>query len=401
MLWGFRSGRFFSNRWIAAFVCCFGSLLGTWFGCVQYTKYVPNPEKDIDQWVANFARQRSFSYRYEAKLRFVRVDATGYCVIGEGENVSGTWYGQAGEQDFEYVGLGDVEYLRKGSDWERISRGEESDIFTQIKRILITDKFEYEGSAEGYTYRFKANIPFLSPERRKEMVGLVTISPKNFLPDFIWAGLPDSSTYWTAQLFGYNSNKSIKSPVKEKREYLIKPNSESRVDYGSLEKRLDILSVDYRLEKNDEGFLLRLPLHYAIEDAGAMLRPGGMVVYAVAEKQQEATKTGYLMGDVYKPLFLTKILLTERDIREVKIDFDGSSAPYISLKLRQKSTLPRMVAIEVDSLLVATATLDTLRKSDRINLYPEMQYNEMEILRAYILQPLGGLEVKSYGGEFR
>ncbi len=369
--------------------------------CARYVKYVPDPENDINQWITNFKHQISFNYRYEAKLRLIGVEGTGFCVIGEGEKLSGKWYGQGGEQEFEYIGLGDIEYSKKGRSWERVSRGEESDIFTQIARILSTNKFGYEGKGKSYKYVFKANIPFLDPERRKEMVGVITISPDNYLPDFVWAGLPDSSTYWTAQIFGYNSTKKIKSPVKDRLAYLIIPNIQKHEGNGLLEKRLDLLSLDYRLRENGDGFLLELPFHYGLEDAVTFLKPGGMALYAVTDERKDASRIGYLKGDAQKPLYLTERLATDRDIEDVKIRFDRSSALYMSLKLRGKRVLPGMVALAVDSILVATATLDTLIKSDRIDLYPEMQYTEMEILRAYILQPLGAYEVQASGGERR
>jgi hypothetical protein len=369
--------------------------------CTRYVKYVPDPEKDVNQWLSNFSHQISFSYEYEAKLRSIRVEGRGNCVIGKGERLSGKWYGDGGEQEFEYIGLGDIEYSKKGRTWEQVSRGEESDIFTQITRILSTEEFNYEGRDGAYEYVFKANVPFLDPLRRKEMVGVMTISTDNYLPDFVWAGLPDSSTYWTAKIFDYNSAKYIGSPVKEKQEYFVLRKNRSNEGGEALERRLDLLSLDYWLHENREGFVLGLPLQYGMEDVETFLKPGGMVLYAVTDERKDAKRIVYLKGDVQKPVYLTERLATDRDLKDVKIRFDQSSALNISLMLRGKRVLPSMVALEVDSILVATATLDTSTKSDRIDLYPEMQYTEIEILRAYVLQPLGAYEVKASGGERR
>lgn len=369
--------------------------------CARYSTYVPDPEKDINRWVTNFTHQISFKYEYEAKLRSIRVEGKGFCVVGKGERLSGKWYGDGSEQDFEYVGMGDIEYSRKGTVWEQISRGEESDIFTQITRILSTDEFSYSGIDGGYEYIFKANIPFLDPLRRKEMVGMMTVSPDNFLPVHVWAGLPDSSTYWTARIFDYNSTRNIRSPAGQKREYLVTSKNASKDDSRALERRLDLLSVDYWLQEKNEGFMIGLPIHYSIEEAAVFLKTGGMVLYAVTDMHEDASRIAYLKGDVKKPVYLTERLATERDVRDAKLRFDQSSALYISIVLRGKRALPGKVALEVDSVLVATATLDTSIKSDRIDLYPEMQYTEMEILRAYILQPLAAYEVKASGGERR
>jgi hypothetical protein len=401
MFFGIPLRSLFRARWTTAVLYGIGPCVIFFLNCVQYARYVPDPEKDIEQWIANFTRQRSFSYEYETKLKSVSVEATGYCVIGKGERLSGTWYGPGGAQKFDYVGLGDIEYLKKGSAWERISRGEESDIFTQIVRILTTDTFEYKGGDGDFTYRFRANVPFLDPERRKDMIGFITVSSDNFLPKYIWAGLPDSTTYWTARLSGYNSARGIKPPVKEMQEYLVIPNTRSTDDYAKLKRRLELLSVESRLEQVDNGFLLRLDEYLGLEDVMEMLRPGGMALYEATGDREKAAKTAYLLGDMYRPLYLTGRFATEGDIRRIDIGFDRSSKPYVSLKLRKKYALRHLVALEVDTILAATAALDTLAKSDRIDLYPEMKYSEMEFLRAYILQPLGAFEVQPSPGERR
>lgn len=369
--------------------------------CVQYARYVPDPEKDITQWIANFRRQRSFSYQYETKLKSVSVEANGYCIIGKGERIAGTWYGPGGAQQFEYVGLGDMEYSRRGSTWERISRGEESDIYTQLTRILTTDTFEYAGADGDYAYRFKANVPFLDPERRKDMIGFIIISADNFLPEYIWAGLPDSTTYLMARLSGYNSTKGIKPPVREMKEYQVITDMRSVDNYAKLKRRLELLSVEYRLEQIDDGFLLRVDEYLGLEDVVKMLRPGGMSLYEATNDHAKAFRTAYLLGDMYRPVYLTEDFATESDVRRIEVGFDRSSKPYISLRLRKKYTLPQMVALEVDTILTAIVTLDTLVKSDRIDLYPEMKHSEIELLGAYILQPLGDLEVQSSPGERR
>jgi hypothetical protein len=372
-------------------------LIVLFLSCAQYAKYLPDPEKDVNQWVTNFARQMSFSYEYETRMRFVSVEAKGYSVVGKGERVSGSWFGVGDTQAFEYVGLGDVEYSRSGGAWERDSRGEQSDFLTQMARILAADKYEYQGFDDGYWYRFMANVPFLEPERRKEMVGLMKISSNNYLPSFVWAGLPDSSTFWTARLSGFNSARNIKPPVRDREEFLVTGGSKDGL--RSLENRLNLLGIDYRIKETADGLLLNVPAHYELKDVEAMLRPGGMVIYGVIPRGKDAARMGYLKSEPDKPVPLSDSLLTERDVRRAQLRFDQRSTPYVSLQLRRRHALPAAIAVEVDSMLIATAAIDTLEKLNRIDLYPDMQYHEMEILRAYILQPLGELEIIPSGGE--
>jgi hypothetical protein len=370
--------------------------------CVTYTKYVPNPETDINFWIKNFEQQISLSYDYEMSVGSVRVHAAGDCVIGEGEMLEGKWERDGAAQIFEYVGLGDMEYARKGKEWEKSSRGEQSDIFTQIKRILTFDKFEYTGFDKGFWYRFTANVPFLAPERRKEMVGQIRISSRNFLPEFIWTGLPDSSVYWTSRILEYNTRKRIRPPVREYHVYDVVLSAQSVDDeYKRLRKRLDLIDVEHQLNLTSQGVQLRLPFQYRLEDVEIMLRPGGLVVYSVALEGKDASRVGYLKDDMHTPVLLGDTVLTERDISDAVIKYDQRSAAYISVKLRRRVDMPSTVAFQVDSVLIATAALDTTQKLNRIEIYPEMQYHDMKILRSYIMQPLGGLKIKPAGGEPR
>lgn len=390
----------FSGKSIATFPFCAVLAVTLCLNCVQYAKYVPNPEQDIDRWIKNFEQQISFSYEYEMKVSFVHVHASGDCMIGKGEKLTGQWQRNGDVRRFKYVGLGDIEYSREDGAWQESSRGEQSDVFTQIKRILTFDKFQYQGFDDGYWYTFKANIPFLAPDRRKEMIGSIKISRRNYLPELIWAGLPDSSAFWTAQIFGYNDRKNIKQPVREFNDYVVILTGSSKIaDSRGLKHRLYLVGVDFRTEIVPHGMLLSLPSHYGLEDVKTMLRPGGLSVYGVTLDNKAAHRIAYLKDNMYAPVYLTDILLTERDVRDVEIDFDERSTPYISLKLHEKHMMPPTVAFEIDSVVVATAALDTSRKMDRIRLYPEMQYHDIEILRAYVAQPLRAVELRRAHGE--
>jgi hypothetical protein len=369
-------------------------------GCAKYAKYVPDPVKDVDLWIRNFVQQISFSYDYEMKTTFVKVSATGECVIGVGERLAGQWERDGEVREFKYVGLGDIEYARKGNEWEVSSRGEESDVFTQITRLLSFGKFEYTAAERGFLYQFRANAPFLAPDRRKEMVGHLRISDRNYLPEYIWAGLPDSSIYWTARITAYNTRKIVKAPSTECRSYRILYEEGTRRDVEeAIRQRLELLNMPYRPERASDGLLIDVPAQYQLKDLTKLLRPGGLAVYSVVSEGRDARRTAYLKDNLYAPVFLAGLLFDETAVRDVEVRFDQRSTPYLDIRLRERREMPSTIAFEIDSTLIATVTLDTLRKMDRIMLYPDMQYHEIEILRAYIKQPLGALKISPAGGE--
>lgn len=362
--------------------------------CVQYTKYIPDPEKDIDKWISNFHQQRSFSYQYKLETKSVYTEAKGDCVICRGEHICGIWSSPDSKLYFEYIGLGDIEYSKTKNRWQELARGDESNIFGQIERLLKFDKFEYIGSEKEFLYRFKVNIPFLVPSRRKEMVGLIKISKRNYLPKMIWAGLPDSSVYWEIELYNYNKKKRIKFPVKDWRSYSINGPGFS-VDYiKEIKRRLDLIDIDYRIKKRDNDVILTMPKYYNMEDIGIMLSNRILNVYGLVECKEDACKVGYLKGDINMPLFLSDKLLDQNDIKDAKIEFDAVSRPYIQISLKEKFVLPVKIAFEVDGVILGIATLDISKKMDRIKFYTDMQYYEMQILRASLLQSLPAIDCK-------
>lgn len=362
--------------------------------CVQYTKYIPDPEKDIDKWISNFHQQRSFSYQYKLETKSVYTEAKGDCVICRGEHICGIWSSPDSKLDFEYIGLGDIEYSKTKNRWQELARGDESNIFGQIERLLKFDKFEYIGSEKEFLYRFKVNIPFLVPSRRKEMVGLIKISKRDYLPKMIWAGLPDSSVYWEIELYNYNKKKRIKFPVKDWRSYSINGLSFS-VDYiKEIKRRLDLIDIDYRIKKRDNDVILTMPKYYNMEDIGIMLSNRILNVYGLVECKEDACKVGYLKGDINMPFFLSDKLLDQNDIKDAKIEFDAVSRPYIQISLKEKFVLPVKIAFEVDGVILGIATLDISKKMDRIKFYTDMQYYEMQILRASLLQSLPAIDCK-------
>jgi len=371
----------------------FGIVLSTVFSfnCVRQVTYIPDPERDIDKWVQNFVQQRSFSYRYRLQTQSVYSEAEGDCVIGRGEHVHGSWHYEDKELSFEYVGIGDVEYSKEHGTWHESPRGEESDILTQIERILEFDAFEFMAFDKTYAYRFKANIPFLAPGRRKEMIGMIKISNRNFLPEVIWAGLPDSSSYWKIELYNYNKRKRIKAPVRVWRNYILV----AAYDHiKTIKRRLELLDIDYRIKKNGDDILLSVPKYLTNEDIEMALSTTVLHVYDVAEDKESATKIAYLKDGGNGSIFLGNQLLERNDIKNARIEFDVVSRSYLELSLHEKRVFPLEIVIEVDSVMHSIVRLDTTEKINKMKLYSDMRYYNMQLLRASLLQPLPKIVLK-------
>ncbi|KPJ74269.1 hypothetical protein AMJ52_01160 [candidate division TA06 bacterium DG_78] len=379
-------------------------LFSLWFmQCVPAVKYIPDPEKDIDQWIRNFEQQRSFRYHHVLKTKSVYTKARGDCVIGRGEHISGVWYSAHAELPFEYIGLADIEYARDNGSWQVAPRGEQSDIFTQIERLLTFDKFEYISTDGEFLYRFKANIPFLAPDKRKEMVGTIKISQRNFLPSMIWAGLPDSSLFLQVDISHYNKVKRIKPPRFQWKNYLLTVDSLAVFTdyYGQIKRRLDGIGVEYHLTQTDRGIILSLTHEHNIEEIETLFAHGVVHAYALVETKENAQRVGYLEDDIASAVYLGDSLFDHNSIKNAKIKFDAVSRPYIMVKLTKKLALPTKIAVEVDGVIVGIATLDTSKKIDTINLYTIRRYYEMEILRATMVQTLPNIFISEFFEEIQ
>jgi hypothetical protein len=359
--------------------------------CVHYTKYIPDPEKDIEKWVANFARQRSFSYRNSLQTQVVYTQTQGDCVIGRIEHNKGKWYAAGQAIDFEYYGLGDMQYSRSAGKWELTTRGEESDVLIQVTRVLEFDKFEYVGFEDGYLYNFKANIPFLAPGRWKEITGRLMISARNYLPEKIWTGLPDSSVYWKIELSDYNKKKNLKPPLQKWQSYVLS----SDFDFTkAMKQRMELLEIDYKLDKTKDDIILTVPKQYNIDDIKELLQNRCLIAYGVVAEKGTARRVAYLGGEKKNPIYLGDILFDQKNIKKAKIKFDGASTPYIELSLNDKIVPEERIALEVDSIVVSVVSLDTKKKIDKINLYIEMSYYEMQVLMGGLLEHLPQVEVR-------
>lgn len=371
------------------------------FSCVPYLKYTPDPKKDIGMWVKNFERQKSFVYEYRMKTRTTNVTGQGVCVIGWGEHIKGRWQSSANGFDFEYFGINDLEYSRKEGTWVESARGEESNVFVQIQRMLNFDKFELLDKEPDYHYRFKANVPFLAPDKWKEMIGTMRVSPKNFLPEFVWAGLPDSSVFWQVRIRDYNRTGYIEEPDAKWHDFRIAADPAADIDQlaASMRKRLSLVGVPFRLKIVDRTLVLAMPSGFKTSDIGDLCAPGHTAIRWLTSDRTKAVKIGYLMDDLKQPLLLTGEVIEAREIKDCRLQIDRISRPFLQLALKKKLDRPGDLCLEVDSLIIAQITIDKGQSLNTIRIDINMGYYQMNIIRAAIIQPLPPLSITPAPGE--
>uniref|UniRef100_A0A7C4TIX9 Uncharacterized protein n=1 Tax=candidate division WOR-3 bacterium TaxID=2052148 RepID=A0A7C4TIX9_UNCW3 len=380
-----------------------GLLLICFLSCLHYSKYIPNPERDIANWIKNFSYQKSLAYEYQLKTRFVEIKCAGKCRIGWGEYVKGVWEYPESSYHFEYIGIKDREWMKKGKEWEESARGEESDIFSQIERVMEFDKFEYLNS-EGnfYYFRFKPNVPFLDPARRDEMVGFLWISKKTFLPEIIWAGLPDSSVWWRVKISDLNRSVKISPPLSRMIEYEVLFDStgpEINQSIKMLKNRLGLLNVPFKLVKMGKKIILKFPSYYQIDDVKEMLGPGRFFAYNVADDKSGAIKSVYFANEPRKPIYVSKQVFGSDDVKSCEIKFDNLKRPFILIHLKRDSEFSKRVAFELNGSVVAITELDNPQKLNKIFLYPDMRYLQINLLKGFISQPLPEVEIKMIAKE--
>jgi hypothetical protein len=358
--------------------------------CVKYIPYTPDPEKDIGLWVENFTRQRSFRYSYVLKTPIVFTEAQGVCHVERCEHVTGLWRSDDRELTFEYYGFNDIEYSRESNQWTESSRGDEADIVTQVNRLLEFDKFEYVGLSDQYVYRFKANIPFLIPGRWKEMTGVLKISPQTYLPEIVWAGLADSTAYWEIFIHHYNTKQRIEPPMQDKHPFVLR----DAADYWKkIERRFELVGIECELKPDNRDVILTLPSYYTIGDVEEVLSSRTLKIYGVTMDKEKALRVAYLLDNKSLPVLLSEEVLDEADMKDAKIHFDGASTPFIEVGFNKRRIGYEEIVYEVDGVLHGVATLDTLKKMDKLRLYLDMTYNEMQQLRAVLLQPLPLIDI--------
>jgi hypothetical protein len=364
--------------------------------CAPRVTYTPDPEKDVSAWVQTFSQQRSFAYRYTLKTQAVLAEASGECVIGLGEHISGVWRGDT-TVHFEYVGLGDREWSWQDDAWHDRIRGEQSDFFTQITRVLEFDSFEYRGFDSGYVYDFKATVPFLSPGGWKEIRGILRISDRTFLPDDVWVGLPDSSVFWHMELSHYNERTSIEAPVATSVQYELQ--GVSAEHERAVDRRLTLLGIEHHVRNHDGAVVLTVPQYYTADYVQTVFDEKHVLVYEVVPSQQQARKVGYEHGDESKPVYLADTFASVEDIKDIRIRFDSRSRPFLDIQLKEKREAPSRIGCEVNGGLIGVTTLDTHGKIDRIRLYAHMSYSDLQIMRAALLKPLPCVQIRTVRGD--
>jgi len=364
-------------------------------GCAPKFFYNPEPKKDIKEWIRNFTRQKSFSYTYELKTATLTITAHGDCIYGWAEHIKGIWNYEDTVIPFEYIGINDREWTKKDKKWEESVRGEESDLLSQIQRVLEFEHYELLSDKNDYFYQFNATLPFLAPERWREMVAYIKISRNNYLPAFIWVGLPDSLVCWQVSLANYNYNIKLESPYYEMKNYEIKIDSSINPAQAikKINRRLKLLNLRWRLKKEDKKIVLQAPGVYSIDDIKELLAPGRTDFFGIAQKNTDAVRVAYLQSNPNQNVYLSDWQCSGDMVKDVVIKFDNLLKPFMLIKLKRKIELPEKIAIEVDSNIVALVPLDKDKKMDKIVIYSNMRYFDFWKLRSYIAQSLFRIDV--------
>ncbi len=298
--------------------------------------------------------------------------------------------------EFEYVGIQNLEWSKKGNKWEKSSRGEESNLFLQIKRTLEFGRFEYKGGDKYYHYFFKPNVPFLAPERWKEMVGYMDISKQNLLPRIIWAGLPDSSVFWRVEITNFNQNFSIAPPETKVKEYEVLFDTTIKINsmIDMLKRRLNLINAKYKIGKKGKSITLKIPSYYRLEDIKEMLRPGELIVYGVTEDKLEAERALYLQSEPQKPVYITGQIFDSKDVKDCALKFDNMNRPFLVIFLKKDITFPEIIAFEIDSVIYGITRLDFPQTLSKITIYADTTYFQMNLLKGYTGQMLPSIEIK-------
>ncbi|MGB9721215.1 MAG: hypothetical protein ACPL28_07050 [bacterium] len=377
-------------------------VISLFFSCAPRYSYVPEPEKDIKEWVKNFGYQRSFSYEYELRTAVSKITARGDCITNWAEHVNGIWdYGDT-VMHLEHIGINDKEWTKKDGKWELSIRGEESDVLAQIKRILEFEHFELLNTREDYDYRFNATLPYLAPEKWRAMVAYIKISRRNYLPSLIWVGLPDSSVYWQIRISHYNHNKKIEPPYSETKAYEVKIDStiDRKQAIKQIKRRLDLLKLKWNLTEVQGKIVLLADGVYRIDDIRDMLSPGITTIYGIAQKTSEAKRIAYDKQNPKNSVYLGEWELRGDMIKDVTIKYDNLLKPFMLIKFKEKTEFPEKIAIEVDSNIVAIISLDKVKKMDKIMIYIDMPYLDLCKLKSFMCEPLFRIDILPISREF-
>ncbi len=351
--------------------------------CTQYVKYTPDPERDVGKWISNFANQRSFSYYYSVKTLAIYTEAHGECLIGIGEHVTGLWQGNDQEIDFEYYGFFDHEYEKQNGRWVEAARGEQTDIFVQIERVLEFDKFEYQPDKDKYTYHFKANAAFLSPVHRKEMVGVIKFSSKDYRPLEIWAGLPDSSIYWTIELARHNRLKSIKPPIMKWQKHDV-----GKIEYfKEVKRRLSLLDIPFRIKRGNQKLNIEVPAYVSKDELQKYFSNTEITVSEVVDDRAQAKRVLDIDGKK-TTVFVGNALFGNSDIKDCQVRLDAIGRPFLMLKLKNSMNIARRILVELSEQTPQIVNIDKDGKMSKINMYLDKTFHDMLVIRAQVLQPL-------------
>lgn len=163
------------------------------------------------------SRVRSFRFSYrlwrEGPPR-VELQFDGVCVLSGQEERRGYQRFDSESTWVWLMGFDDIEYELRGGGWSIHPRGEETDLLTQLRRVMGFGNFKLieEGQA-GFVFRFQPNLAFLDPTFEKELWGVMEVGRGDLLPRRVEAQDSAGTIGLLVELWGYNRVQRLVPPV--------------------------------------------------------------------------------------------------------------------------------------------------------------------------------------------
>jgi hypothetical protein len=215
----------------------------------------------------------------------------------------------------------------------------------------------------------------------------------------IWAGLPDSSVSWTIQLHNYNKTKKIDAPRAPWHKFQI--TGEGKGLSKGIKKRLGALDVDFRLQETTSGYHLEVPEYYTRADIERYLNNHTFTAYRITKDKEHAIMIAYLRNRKDVALYCAETLFTQDDIKSVSIKFDPAYRPLLLIKLKTKTSMPTETAVAIDGKVQDVVILDSEKKINTLQVYTDMHYFELQLIKSSIIYSLPSIEVEILTGATR
>lgn len=160
-------------------------------------------------------RSFRFSYRlWRQEPPRVELQFEGVCVLPAQEERRGYQWFDSGSTQVWLMGFDDIEYELRDQRWSIHPRGEETELLTQLRRVMRLGGFELiEETPTRFIFSFRPNLAFLDPTFEKELWGVMEVGRPDLLPSRIEAQDSAGTIGLVVELWGYNRAHRLKPPI--------------------------------------------------------------------------------------------------------------------------------------------------------------------------------------------